>query len=103
MVFPFTFRRRIRRCIFGAKTACSRDALNLLLVALTEEEETKSYGRKMPVTYVTSFQALLKSSLATCLTGNAKSLACDTANEHALTCNRETCSCNLSAVQWNQW
>ena len=26
-------------------------------------------------------------------TSNAKSLACDTANEHALTCTRETCSC----------
>ena len=34
---------------------------------------------------------------------NAKSLACDTANEHALTCTRETCSCSQTAVQWNQW
>ena len=33
---------------------------------------------------------------------NAKSLACDTANEHALTCTRETCSCSQTAVQWNQ-
>ena len=30
-------------------------------------------------------------------------LACDTANEHALTCTRETCSCSQTAVQWNQW
>ena len=36
-------------------------------------------------------------------TSNAKSLACDTANEHALTCTRETCSCSQTAVQWNQW
>ena len=34
---------------------------------------------------------------------NAKSLACDTANEHALTCTRETCSCSQTAAQWNQW
>ena len=34
---------------------------------------------------------------------NAKSLACDTANEHALTCTRETCSCSQTVVQWNQW
>ena len=32
-------------------------------------------------------------------TSNAKSLACDTANEHALTCTRETCSCSQTAVQ----
>ena len=44
-----------------------------------------------------------KSSQATYPTSNAKSLACDTANEHALTCTRETCSCSLTAVQWNQW
>ena len=25
---------------------------------------------------------------------NAKSLACDTGDEHALTCTRETCSCS---------
>ena len=31
----------------------------------------------------------LKSSQATYPTSNAKSLACDTANEHALTCTRE--------------
>ena len=36
-------------------------------------------------------------------TSNAKSLACDTAYEHALTCTRETCSCSQAAVQWNQW
>ena len=36
-------------------------------------------------------------------TSNAKSLACDTANEHALTCTREACSCSQTAVQWNQW
>ena len=30
---------------------------------------------------------------------NAKSLACDTENEHALTCTRETCSCSQTAVQ----
>ena len=30
---------------------------------------------------------------------NAKSLACDTANEHALTCTGETCSCSQTAVQ----
>ena len=34
---------------------------------------------------------------------NAKSLACDTENEHALTCTRETCSCSQKSVQWNQW
>ena len=39
---------------------------------------------------------------------NAKSLACDTANEHALTCTREACtreacSCSQTAAQWNQW
>ena len=34
---------------------------------------------------------------------NAKSLACDTGNEHALTCTRETCSCSQTAFQWNQW
>ena len=34
---------------------------------------------------------------------NAKSLAFDTANEHALTCTREACSCSQTAVQWNQW
>ena len=45
----------------------------------------------------------LKSSQATYPTSNAKSLACDTANEHALTCTRETCSCSQTAVQWNQW
>ena len=36
-------------------------------------------------------------------TSNAKSLASDTPNEHALTCTRETCSCSQTAVQWNQW
>ena len=41
----------------------------------------------------------LKSSYATYLTSNAKSLACDTANEHALTCTREACSCSQTAVQ----
>ena len=45
----------------------------------------------------------LKSSQATYPTSNAKSLACDTANEHALTCTREACSCSQTAVQWNQW
>ena len=40
---------------------------------------------------------------ATYPTSNAKSLACDTANEHALTFTRETCSCSQTAVQWNQW
>ena len=45
----------------------------------------------------------LKFSQATYPTSNAKSLACDTANEHALTCTRETCSCSQTAVQWNQW
>ena len=30
---------------------------------------------------------------------NAKSLACDTENEHALTCTRETYSCSQTAVQ----
>ena len=45
----------------------------------------------------------LKSSEATYPTSNAKSLACDTANEHALTCTREKCSCSQTAVQWNQW
>ena len=44
----------------------------------------------------------LKSSYATYPTSNVKSLACDTANEHALTCTRETCSCSQTAVQWNQ-
>ena len=34
---------------------------------------------------------------------NAKSLAFDTANENALTCTRETCSCSQTPVQWNQW
>ena len=45
----------------------------------------------------------LKSSYATYPTSNAKSLACDIANEHALTCTRETCSCSQTAVQWIQW
>ena len=45
----------------------------------------------------------LKSSGITYPTSNAKSLACDTVNEHALTCTRETCSCSQTAVQWNQW
>ena len=47
----------------------------------------------------------LKSSWATYPISNAaaKSLACDTANEHAITCTRETCSCSETAVQWNQW
>ena len=27
-------------------------------------------------------------------------MACDTANEHALTCTRETCSCSQTAVQY---
>ena len=45
----------------------------------------------------------IKVLLATYPTTNAKSLACDTANEHALTCTRETCSCSQTAVQWNQW
>ena len=45
----------------------------------------------------------LKSFYATYPTSNAKSLACDTANEHALTCTRETCSCSQTTVQWNQW
>ena len=31
-------------------------------------------------------------------TSNAKSLACDTANEHALTCTREACSCSSILV-----
>ena len=44
----------------------------------------------------------LKSSYASYSTSNAKSLACDTANEHALTCTRETCSCSQTAEQWNQ-
>ena len=46
----------------------------------------------------------LKSSLATYPTSNAKSLACDTAMEHALTCTRETCSCshtNNNKVNYN--
>ena len=30
---------------------------------------------------------------------NAKSLACDTVNEHALTCTKETCSCSQTAVK----
>ena len=34
---------------------------------------------------------------------NVKSLVCDTANEHALTCTRETCSCCQTSVQWNKW
>ena len=50
-----------------------------------------------------SFLINLKSSLAAYPTSNAKSLACDTANEDALTCTRETCSCSQTAVQWNQW
>ena len=33
----------------------------------------------------------LKSSKTTYPTSNEKSLACDTANEHALTCTREAC------------
>ena len=45
----------------------------------------------------------LKSSWATYPIINAKSQACDTANEHALTCTRETCSCSQTAVQRNQW
>ena len=40
----------------------------------------------------------LKSSEATYPTGNAKSLACDTANEHALTCTRETCSFPMAII-----
>ena len=36
---------------------------------------------------------------ATYPTSEAKSLAYDTANEHALTCTRETCSCSQKAVQ----
>ena len=34
---------------------------------------------------------------------NAKSLICDTSNEHALTCTRDTCSYSHTAVKWNQW
>ena len=41
----------------------------------------------------------LKSSYSKYPTSNAKSLACDTANEHALTCTRETCSYSQTAVQ----
>ena len=48
-------------------------------------------------------QLKLKSSYATYPTSNAKSLTCDTANEHALTCTTEACSCSQTAVQWNQW
>ena len=43
----------------------------------------------------------LKSSQATYptqVTSNAKSLSCDTVNEHALTSTRETCSCSQTAV-----
>ena len=36
-------------------------------------------------------------------TSKAKSLVCDKANEHALTCTREACSCSQTAVQWNQY
>ena len=50
-----------------------------------------------------SSQLMLRSSSDIYPTNNAKSLACDTANEHALTCTRETCSCSQTAVQWNQW
>ena len=31
---------------------------------------------------------------------NSKSLVCETASEHALTCIRETCSCSQTAVQY---
>ena len=43
----------------------------------------------------------VKSSWATYPTSDAKSLTCDTANEHALTCTKETCSCSQTAVQWS--
>ena len=55
---------------------------------------------------LTFFQIIklkLKSSQATNPTSNVKSLACDTANEHALTCTREARNCSQTAVQWNQW
>ena len=44
----------------------------------------------------------LKKSYAICPTSNAKSLACDTTNEYALTYTREPFSCSQTAVQWNQ-
>ena len=49
------------------------------------------------------FWLKLKSFFATYPANNAKSLACDTANEPALPCIRETCSCSHTAVQQNQW
>ena len=44
--------------------------------------------------YCRDLSRLLKSSWATYPTSKDKSPACDTANEHALTCTRETCSCS---------
>ena len=61
---------------------------------------------KLKSTYPTKFKFTYPTKVkfkATYPTSNAKSLACDTANEHALTCTRETCSCSQTAVQWNQW
>ena len=81
---------------------------NLVYFHKKEERKKRVYtdsSRKVEwyQAFLFTFFLKLKSSEATYPTSNAKSLACDTANEHTLTCTRETCSCSQTAVQWNQW
>ena len=70
---------------------------------MSRKTTKKSGALRLRMGKYTIYFIKLKSSKATYPTSNAKSLACDTANEHALTCTRETCSCSQTAVQWNQW
>ena len=76
--------------------------MNLIYEKLNKNEESRNFLEYLLISSIKkcglSFYKL-KTSLATYPTSNAKSLARDTANEHALTCTRETCSRSQTVVQ----